>query len=253
MRKSLTAIGKISLSLLLLTGCKEVLIPDDIAEFLYGCNIDKTIEKTTDIHAENKNTVYDSEGKELGNDAYTLTVHRPKERESYSYLKRETYSGNRISYDSESKLYVVENQTEIHFDSQEEIYKATLTQKGTLEGSNEVVTSEKAVYKYKPSQFKEIDLSVFYTKESGNTHSGGLYYADFFLSIIGEFEYFEVKEDLFYYSFENLEYKQGDEIAIVSETLTMNSDGLLVSLLQEATNKNTGVKNVSSMNVTYNL
>ena len=62
MRKSLTAIGKISLSLLLLTGCKEVIIPDDIAEFLYGCNINKTIEKTTDIHAENKNTVYDSEG-----------------------------------------------------------------------------------------------------------------------------------------------------------------------------------------------
>ena len=189
----------ILLSLVLLCSCEVVEIPDDISQFLYSCHLEETIEKTKTIRASNRNEIFDENGALMGADSYVLEIDRTK-KESYSSLKIESYEGSRIAYDTEQLLYVTKNIIEIHYLTDASQYLITTSVKGYAKEGEEEKEKQVSSVKYTESQFKEIDLEIFYTSDIEGVHTGGLYYADFFLQNIGDFEHYKVENDLFIFT-----------------------------------------------------
>ena len=247
---------KILASLLILPvicSCKKVQIPDDIAQFLYTIDINKTMEKTLDINVTNDNSIYDKDNKLIGSDHYDIVVNR-RQKEQYRYSKTETFSGTSISFDTETSLYVTRTVTTMTYNLNENIYTAIVVNKGYSDENKPEVLVEKtkATYRYTVNNFKDVDAGIFYTTDTGGIKTGGLYYADFFKNNLAQLEYFKIEDNVFIYTIEDKKYTQGSESAIVNEVIKMDSDGLLQSVTMKATNTSTGKYSVASTIATYN-
>lgn len=247
---------KILASLLILPvicSCKKVHIPDDIAQFLYTIDINKTMEKTLDINVTNDNSIYDKNDKLIGSDHYDIVVNR-RQKEQYHYSKTETFSGASISFDTETSLYVTKTVTTMTYNLNENIYTAIVVNKGYSDEKKpeDLVEKTKATYRYTINNFKDVDATIFYTSDTGGIKTGGLYYADFFKNNLSQLEYFKIEDNVFIYTIEDKKYTQGSESAIVNEVIKMNSDGLLQSVTMKATNTSTRIYSVASTIATYN-
>lgn len=200
----------------------------------------------TKIQVKNSNQVYSSDDTLTGSDSYSLDIIRG-EKENYYYHKVEEYSGSQLIKDQNSQALIKKRVSDISYSSETSKYQVTI--KNTYQNDEE----HSSKTSYSETDFKDkIDNTIFYTSLVSNYHSGGFYYADFFIRNIAYFEYYSIVDNIFVYTIKDLEYEQNSEKAKVNEILKMNNLGMLISLEVNSINTTTNVKSEGETKILYN-
>ena len=247
------------LPFLFLASCDKIELSEDVTRLIYSPTMEDAKAKVKTVSASNTNTIYDENNAEIGKESYTLSIDRRAFKEGYSYKRKDTYSGTRIVMDTNysTSLMVSEKTTTVSYNTESSLYEVTVLLKGYL-ASDETKTVKEVtagVFQYKQGQFEsEIDNKVFYSSNISSRYTGGYYMADFFKTILSEYQSFSVKDNCLVYTIKDKIYKASkNEKALVNEELVMNDFGMLVSMEQSALNLSTNQKAISSTSVIYNL
>lgn len=227
------------LPFLLLSSCAENNADPEVVSFLESCSLEKAIQEVTTFDILYESHTYQlSLGKEeeTGEARWTLVADYSDEENITSFLE-ETFQGELILFDQESKLYVDYTKQSIEKDG-EGNYLVEMLKTGYRE---EDLSGEKETYststKYTAKQILDLKKDLYYTNSSAGVVQGGLYYADFLDSVKKYSMYFSFTEEgnLRYHT-DNVPYVSDEEEGYGSETIVMNSLGMLVSLEEELTN-----------------
>ncbi len=245
------------LPVLFLASCNKIELSEDMTRLIYSPTLQAAKEKVKTVSAVNSNTIYDENSNELGKETYTLSIDRTNFKSEYSYTRVDTYSGTLISLDStyNSGLYLSEKNTSVSYNERESVYEVTVLLKGykSKEDTSSIESKTAGIFRYTQSKFEEeMDNKIFYSSNVSSRYTGGYYMADFFKTILSEYQSFTVKDNTLVYEIKDKTYKVNKEEAIVNETLVMNDFGMLSSMNQSAYNTTTKKKSVSSTRVVYN-
>lgn len=235
-----------------LTCCKHVKVPSDIGTFILDCSIDKCMSDTKYVFMENTNTVYE-DNVEVGKKYYQIVSNRG-EWESYSYKKEEKYFGNQIKttkLEDSSTMYLISSIIEIVPSTYKNVYSYHSEKHGKEDESLTKDKEEVIDEDYIQADINAIDQQMFFTQNDSNTKQGGLYYGDFFKTIIDQFQYMKVEDDILTYTLVDQNYTVNKESAIVSQTLKIDKLGRLLSIEGTAKNTSTNISSTSNVTCSY--
>ena len=254
--------------LLLLTSCQaatENSAYDELSAYLSSISFPTAYSSVNTIKEEKKETLYslptDGEEEELGSTSSLMLYDKTKEDDFYFYQKV-TYSGTYITLDKDSSLYATEKVDKIFYSSEDSLYHIQRTYTGTSSKETSDLTSytfpEKA---YEPSFFPSAYLTdTFYKSEQDGAYTCVLYYADFFKQNLAAYTYMSMDNNVFQYKVENTPYRYMDsssrlpkEQGEISETMKMDSLGMLISLEMIKNNRTDNQKVSSTDTCSYNV
>ncbi len=238
---------------LLLSSCNND-IRQDISDFLSGCSLEKAKGFTKTISL-NYSSILETrkEQEELGKSDILFVADLTSTEDYFSYVK-ETFSGENHLFDQDSQMYVNLTVAETEFDESNDVYTTTVYKEGYKDLNNpEEISIYQEVTETPKSLIQSRIDKIFYSSNQIDGVSGGLYYADFFISIAKFDMYIDIKEDKLFYHLDDYPFKNDKEEGLVNEKIIMNEVGMLESL--ELTNDNftTSERNKTLINVVYNV
>lgn len=238
----------------LLASCsKAQAAPKEITDFLDGCFLEKATQEvlSADVFYESILTSH-TQKEETGRTLVQVKVDRRDYSDYYAYVQT-TFSGSNILLDTESNLYVADIVEKTTLDSEDNLYHEITIKHGykTEDLSGELSIYQKEI-KYQESQIKEKSLELFYRSSNQGVHSGGLYYADFFKYRIRYAQFMSLDEDSLTFEVKNQNTESGEEKGYTSESLSINSFGMLEKLNQQVVNLTSDKESSASLTATYN-
>jgi hypothetical protein len=241
---------------LLLSSCLSAAdnAPEELKDYLSSCSIERAMAGTKTIKETFLSSFSErSDGEEIGSQSLTL-LWDGEDADDFYYRRDVTYSGNQISLDEDVSLYVTEKTFVLSYDESQSsyIYEKTYVGKESLEASEET-TAALPEERYDASSARNLMDEVFYTSSENGLYTGGLYYADFFSELLAYHDYMSIdEENRFVYKLENIPMKNDQEQGLVSETIHMNSLGLILDETWEGDNYTTQKHSSLSLSVVYN-
>ncbi len=245
--------GLLLFPLLLLSSCQYDVDPK-VQSFLDACSLERAVEEVKTFDVRYESHTYDlSPGleEETGTAVWTLQADYRDEENITSFLE-ETFEGELILFDQESGLYV-DYTTQTIQKAEEGTYVIDTLKTGYR---NEDLSGQKEEYRvstrYTTAQVVDAKKDIYYSNSLSGAVQGGLYYADFLDSVKRYTMYFSFTEEgHLQYHTDNVPYVTDDEEGYGSETIVMDSLGMLVTLREELTNTTDSTRLRLSMDCRY--
>lgn len=237
---------------ILLSSCSNDIRPD-ISEFLSTCSLEKAKEFTKTISLTYSSLLEKrTNQEELGETTISFVADLTNSDEYYSQVI-ETFSGQHHLFDQDSQMYVTYTTAETKSNESSDVFITTVYKEGYKDLNK---PDEKSIYQNEIETPKSLIQSridkIFYSSNQIDGVSGGLYYADFFISIAKFDMYIDIQDDKLFYHLDNYPFKNDQEEGIVNEKIVMNSIGMLESLELINDNFTSSERNITLIDVSYN-
>lgn len=234
-------------SIFLICSCASRNAPQEIIFYLNACSLKKAKEETKTIVYTLENTLSEKE-KEKGK--ISLLLEQDDSKEDFYQYKMEEYTGSYVTYNSDVSFYVTKREKFTFL--KEGYYFVYTTYTGYEKDSNEIKVKTLEPVKYLKENIYDLKNGIYASSFSQYQYQGGVYYADFMSGNLSYYPYMSIKENHFFLELKDYPFKNDTENGIITQTIEMNSLGLLESLSQEAKNLTTYVSSVMNVKVKYN-
>lgn len=241
----------ILLSLFLLVSCSSDIDPE-IADFINDCSLEKAKESTETIDLSYSSLLETRvEEEELGKTCITFLADFNYDGKYRSYIE-ETFSGEDITLDQDSQLYVTYAKITTRFDISQDLYVTTVYKEGYKDKGDTIIETYTNTTSLAENLMSQRTDQIFYSANQVTGVSGGLYYADFYKSVAKYTMYMSIDGDTLVYQFENVPFQNDEEEGLNKEKIVMNDVGMVDSLNLTSDNFTTHQRSIVELRVNYN-